>query len=223
MDNLRNNILTVFFRNEISFCDLPLFRGAVINTVGTEHVLFHNHDGNNYRYNYPLVQYKRIGGKAAIVCLSTGVEVIGEFFSKNDSPLRIGEKYEPFIVDRITPSTVLTQIWHDEFTYTIRKYLPLNQENYFKYKSMESLADKLSLLERCLTGNILSYGKSLGIHFDANVTIKITKVDNVRAYRYKDIKMQGFDIEFKSNVSLPNYIGLGKKVSVGFGTVYRIK
>ena len=28
-----------------------------------------------------------------------------------------------------------------------------------------------------------------------------------------------FDVEFKANVSLPDYIGLGKGVSLGFGTV----
>lgn len=29
----------------------------------------------------------------------------------------------------------------------------------------------------------------------------------------------GFDIRFKSNVSLPDYIGLGKGVSIGFGMI----
>jgi hypothetical protein len=30
-----------------------------------------------------------------------------------------------------------------------------------------------------------------------------------------------FDAEFKTNVSLPDYIGLGKGVSLGMGTVVR--
>ena len=223
MNSAKSNILTIYFTNEISFHDLPLFRGAVISTVGQEQILFHNHAGDNFRYSYPLVQYKRIGGKAAILCLCKGVDVIGEFFAKNDSPLRIGDKYEPFIVEKSVPSTERIRICQDVFTYSIRKYLPLNKENYLKYKSMDSLVDKLSLLENCLTGNILSFGKSMGIHFDGNISVKITTIDNIRAYRYKDIKMQGFDIVFKSNVSLPNYMGLGQKVSIGFGTVCRIK
>ena len=31
-----------------------------------------------------------------------------------------------------------------------------------------------------------------------------------------------FDIEFKVNLTLPQYIGLGKSVSVGFGTLTKI-
>lgn len=34
--------------------------------------------------------------------------------------------------------------------------------------------------------------------------------------------MMGFDIRFKSNVSLPDYIGLGKGVSIGFGMIKRL-
>ena len=31
-----------------------------------------------------------------------------------------------------------------------------------------------------------------------------------------------FDAVFKSNLSLPDYMGIGKHVSLGFGTVVRI-
>lgn len=69
MNGKRNRILVVTFANDLPAHDLSLFRGAVISTVGQEHVLFHNHQGDKLRYSYPLVQYKRIGGKAALVCL----------------------------------------------------------------------------------------------------------------------------------------------------------
>lgn len=31
--------------------------------------------------------------------------------------------------------------------------------------------------------------------------------------------MLGFDIQFRTNVRLPEFIGLGKGVSLGFGTI----
>jgi len=34
--------------------------------------------------------------------------------------------------------------------------------------------------------------------------------------------MLAFNIEFKTNVFLPNFIGLGKGVSIGFGTIKQI-
>lgn len=221
MNNGRNRILVVTFANDLPAHDLPLFRGAVIDTVGREHVLFHNHEGDKLRYRYPLVQYKRIGGKAALVCVGEGADVVGEFFANNTAPLQIGDRSETFAVQRVVPHNVLTQIWQSMFTYTIRKYLPLNQENYQRYMAMDSLAEQYALLERCLTGNILSFAKSLGIHFDETVVVRISQVLGTKTYRYKNVRLQGFDLVFKTNVSLPDYIGLGKSVSLGFGTVCR--
>jgi hypothetical protein len=40
--------------------------------------------------------------------------------------------------------------------------------------------------------------------------------------KYKGISFAAFDVLFKTNVSLPNYTGLGKGVSHGFGTVVRM-
>jgi len=59
-----NNIQTclIRFRNEISFDEIPWLRGAVIHAVPETETLFHNHIGSGFRYSYPLVQYKRIGG-----------------------------------------------------------------------------------------------------------------------------------------------------------------
>lgn len=221
MNENRNRILVVTFANDLPARDLPLFRGAVADTVGREHVLFHNHQGDKLRYRYPLVQYKRIGGKAALVCLGEGADDVGQFFANNTAPLHIGGRSEMFTVQKVSPRTVLTQIWQDMFAYTIRKYLPLNQDNYKKYVAMDSLAEQYALLERCLTGNILSFAKSMGIHFEATVMVKITQVLGTKTYRYKGVKLQGFDLVFKTNVSLPDYIGLGKSVSLGFGTICR--
>ena len=53
--------------------------------------------------------------------------------------------------------------------------------------------------------------------------VKITQVLGTKTYRYKNVKLQGFDLVFKTNVSLPDYIGLGKSVSQGFGTICRTK
>ncbi|MFW5721489.1 MAG: CRISPR-associated endonuclease Cas6 [Bacteroidota bacterium] len=42
---------------------------------------------------------------------------------------------------------------------------------------------------------------------------------NEKVITYKDVKHQTFDVSFKTNIFLPEYIGLGKGVSIGFGTV----
>ena len=70
------DLLTICFKNEILASEIPLFRGAVIHAIQDKaDVLFHNHVGQSFRYAYPLIQYKRIRKKAAIVCLKQGTEI----------------------------------------------------------------------------------------------------------------------------------------------------
>lgn len=217
-------VLTIRFANMLTQEEIPYFRGAIINAVGKEDsLLFHNHVGEKVRYAYPLIQYKRIGGKAAIVCIGEGTEAVGKFFSACNLDVQIGKRPVKLEVESVKADKTLLQVWEDMFAYRIHKWLPLNQEHYEVFQKKESLADKFSFLESILTGNILSFGKGVGVTFEKQIVCKITDVLNQRLLTYKGVKMMAFDAEFKSNVSLPDFVGLGKGVSLGMGTVKRMK
>ena len=47
--------------------------------------------------------------------------------------------------------------------------------------------------------------------------------ESINIAKFKDVKMTAYDLRFTCNVSLPNYIGLGKGVSHGFGTIRKIQ
>ncbi|MDD2636807.1 MAG: CRISPR-associated endonuclease Cas6, partial [Bacteroidales bacterium] len=51
------------------------------------------------------------------------------------------------------------------------------------------------------------------------VKVQITNINKEYARNFKGVKMHTINAEFKTNVLLPNYLGLGKGVSIGFGTV----
>ena len=213
--------LLVQFENEISQGEVSAFRGAVAASVPPDLVLFHNHDGDQLRYRYPLIQYKRIGGKAAILCLGEGTATISSFFSRQDLHLRIGSREEEFNTAHVVATQWLLQTWQSEFEYTLRKWLPFNQENYAAYQKLESLGDRVHLLEKILTGNMLSMCTGLGVHIDKEITCHISDLLEQRIYTFKGVKMQGFDVVFRSNLFLADYIGLGKGVSHAFGVVHR--
>ena len=60
--------LIVKFENELSQKAIPMFRGAVIAADNNlDDILFHSHDDDELRYAYPLIQYKTINGRAAII------------------------------------------------------------------------------------------------------------------------------------------------------------
>lgn len=221
MDNTVKTLI-IRFVNELRLSELECFRGAVVAAAEGGNILFHNHlGGEKLRYAYPLIQYKRIHGKAAIVCVGEGTEAIGEFFASCRFDVRLGERTVALEVESVQARRTLVQVWDDEFAYRIRRWLPLNGENYERYRRTESIAEKYALLERLLTGNILSMAKGLGIRFERQVVCRITAIDDPRIVRYKGARLMSFDAEFKSNVSIPDFVGLGKGVSLGCGTVVR--
>lgn len=217
------NILTIQFANTISHHEIPLFRGAVIHSLENKLLLFHNHDGENYRYAYPLIQYKRIKGKAAIVCINQGTEDIGELFSSHFSSIRLGEKGIDISIEKIFPQRIRVQIWEHLFPYRINNWIPFNSHNYNTFKQLDSLKEKTVFLENILVGNVLSFAKGINVHFEKEVKCIIIDYTEIHSTNIKGVTKQCFQVVFNCNVSIPNYIGLGKHVSINYGVVTRIK
>ena len=217
------NILTVKFNNQLAFSEIPLFRGALIHTIKGADVLFHNHVGNSFRYRYPLIQYKRVQRHACVVCIAEGAETFGEFFNRGDFSLQIGKRNENMEIASINAHKEVIQIWDSMFEYYLNNWLALNQENYNKYLQMEGLAEKMLFLQKTLIANILSMAKTLNIHFNKNVNVVISSIDLPHSTLYKGVQLISFNLRFKTNVSLPDYIGLGKGCSIGYGTIHRVR
>ena len=218
----KQRILILRFNNQIYQNEVSLLRGAINEELKEKNdVLFHNHEGESFRYAYPLIQYKRINRNAVLVCINEGTETVGLLLNKGTFECRLGERIVEMEIDSVKANQFLIQTWESSFVYYLRKWLPLNQDNYIEYQKLEGIAEKCQFLERILVGNILSMGKGLGIRFETEIICKITDIANTTLLQYKNVKMMAFDVEFKTNLSLPDYIGLGKGASTGFGMVAR--
>lgn len=218
----RTRILTIRYNNELRHSEIGKFRGAVIATLG-QHAdpEFHNHTSDGFIYTYPKIQYKRINNKAAIVCINKGADLVAKFLTANPSVIQIGDREVELILNQVKADLCIVQRWEDAFYYTLRKWLPFNSDNYKEYLASEAVADKIALLERILTANVLSFAKGVGVFFDKEISCRILDLEEPVVTNYKGVKMMSFDILFKSDVTLPDYVGLGKGVSVGFGMVKR--
>lgn len=217
--------LTIRTDAEISQNEVPLFRGAVINSLG-EHpnVYYHNHlDNDKFRYSYPLIQYKRLDGKATIVCVEDGVDIIGQFLTEVDGKLTIGERKITCNTGRIQPARILVQTWEDLFCYHISRWLPLNSKNYQLYQNIDGVVERVNFLENILKANLLSMLKGLDIHLEKELVLKITELSDPYLLTNKGIKMMAFNADFKCNLSIPNLLGVGKNASIGYGTVHLLQ
>lgn len=208
------------FTAEIRQSEIPLFRGAINAILEENHsILFHNHTDDGFRYSYPLIQYKRIGGKAAIMCVGEGTEVIGEFFSRQELSLQIGKRSIVCEVDEIVAKYHNITITEELIPYRIRKWLPFNSENYETYMKAKGIVEKYQILEKIMTGNILSMAKGLEMTIETPLCVKLEEIIDTYNITFKGIKMMSFDLDFMANITMPDFIGLGKGVSHGFGNI----
>ena len=211
--------LQIQFKDEITAEELPKFRGAVIAAATEENVLFHNHVDDNYRYAYPLIQYKRIGKRPAMICLEEGTEQIYAFFSRPNATLRLGNRELPCEIDRLYLNEITMQAWDKNYAYKIERWLALTDENYRTYLSIEAEAERKLFLAKMMTGNLLSMAKGLAWHVDKPIEVRISHILRERKTVYKNNAMIAFDVEFSCNIWLPEYIGLGKSSAMGYGVV----
>lgn len=217
-------ILNITFTADIAGYEVPAFRGAIIKKVGQENLLFHNHlSENDFLYKYPLIQYKKINRQAGIMCIEYGVEEIHKYFDKKDWDIKIGERWIEMKIANLNMNQFNMQVWNHQFNYNIKNWIALNKNNYPKFLEIKSDEEKISFLENVMKGNILSFAKGIDWTIDKPIEIKIKEIKNQKLISYKGNKLMGFDADFNSNVFLPNYIGLGKGVSLGFGIVKSLR
>lgn len=212
--------LRIQFKDEIAAHEIPAFRGAVADTAGHQHILFHNHNGNEgLRYSYPLIQYKRVGSKATLLCMDEGVEEVHHFFQSADRTVRLSGRELKLEIDSLILNQFTLQVWDKTFQYRIHNWIALNQDTYKTWQGLTSEEEKRQLLERTLIGNLLSFAKGIGWRVEKPIELHITGLEPPRAVRVKQAKVLGFTATFRCNVFIPEFMGLGKNVSLGFGTV----
>lgn len=214
--------LTIFYDTEISYKEIPLFRGAVLKSLADKaNLLYHNHTGETtFRYSYPLIQYKRLKGKAAITCIEDGTDIIGEFLSKGINVLPLGDRIVESRIVSVVPSKTTIRLWNTSFSYRLKRWLPLNGKNYHLYQLADNDIKKKELLEKVLRGNLLSMLKGLNIFLEKELTAKIISMEKPYIIYNKGIALMAFNIIFESNLSIPNNIGIGKNTSIGYGVVH---
>ncbi|MDA3815196.1 MAG: CRISPR-associated endonuclease Cas6 [Patescibacteria group bacterium] len=199
------------------------YRGFVGN-IFKDHDLIHNHDLKTGKpiYRYPLIQFKRRDDMPAIIAITDrAVSIFSEIFMKLDKII-----IEDTVISVFEKELKIEEVefgYSDEiFMYEFASpWIGLNQKNFIKYNDAGK-EEKNEMLKRVMTGNILSMAKYLDCWLSKDQKIKIDhKLKEIKV-NLKGKSMTAFNGIFKTNFCLPNYLGIGKSVSRGFGVVWRM-
>jgi hypothetical protein len=186
-------------------------------TSFNEYALLHQHVADKLIYKYPLIQYKMLEGSPLVLGIEEGAEVLKQIYDKFDE-IRIGEsKYsimERGIALKLEEFGCTQEIISYRF---VTPWLGLSQDNHQRYINLDR-EDRRVLLRRILVGNLLSASKGLDYTALEHIRLEIGSTHE-RMCNLKGVNVIGFDCEFMANFSIPDYMGLGKSVSRGFGAV----
>ncbi|MDD3742215.1 MAG: CRISPR-associated endonuclease Cas6 [Lentimicrobiaceae bacterium] len=219
----RLRLLHVVFDTTIEAHEIAAFRGAIVEKVGREHIIFHNHLSNTeFVNNYPLIQYKRVGRKPSVFCLEQGVDEMYRFFVNKEWNMMMAGRELNMKVSSLNLKDYTLRVTPDIMKFRISNWLALNNENYEQFDRLMGLSEKIEKLETILIGNILSFAKGIHWTIDQQINLKLSQLSAPKILKYKGVGLTGFDAQFSVNMFLPNYLGLGKGVSHGFGTIKQI-
>lgn len=216
---ITNNILIL--QTDRSVTDSPsTLRGFIANLLPDNPLLHHHLNNLNKKglvYTYPKVQYKIIDGLPMILVIEEAKEVVKTISNIDHLDLK-GKKYsvvDKKLIEQDTDFGVSEDMRSYKF---LTLWLALDEESYKRYRRRNE-DERKKQLESILIGNIISMAKGL----EYVITDKLTATVNVHEVptSLKGTPMLGFLGNFSVNFSIPDYWGIGKSVSRGFGTVKR--
>ncbi len=215
-------IVKLIFDRPLSPSVMPKdLRGAIAD-LRKDNALFHQHTNNkSLIYNYPLIQYKILKGNGCIIGLWKGaVDIVNTILLKK----RLNLGSEQYTIEqqemRFRASNIGICDWKEQYIF-LSPWLALNANNYRQFQKLGTLLKRRELLEKILIGNIISMSKGLGYTVAAPIEAHIIKIREVQT-SLKGNPMLGFLGTFSVNFEIPDFWGIGKSVSRGFGTVKKI-
>jgi len=194
-------------------------RGYFANKFN-DYILLHQHQFDKVIYQYPRIQFKMIENKPLILGLNEGTDVLVELQNKYEY-IRLGENNYQIFEEGLSLKNQPFEATDNVFAYEfITPWFALNQGNYQKFYNLPNKKSRDEFLSKILIGNLISISKSFGYTIPSKLSCSVEL--KIRKGQMKDIKIMTFIGRFFINFNMPDFIGLGKSVSKGFGTIKKI-
>ncbi len=222
MSDLFPNIKTVVVR---IVTDKPVrktpyqVKGVIMRKYPSEKVIPMLNGSYRNKFLYPRVQVKILNEDIYIIGVKEGVDPVLSLVD-NLTELDFGNitfSINDFDIKNIEQQfTISDQILRYNF---VTPWVALNRLTFEKYKSLSN-KKKIIYLNKLLGHNLIFLANEIGASIGDGIYAKVV-IYNLIPKLVDDNKWKAFQGEFKSNIVLPNYIGLGNGITRGFGSIYQ--
>ena len=199
---------------------IPQFRGALTAQAGWEKDQLHNHNGKDkFHYRYPLIHYRVVKGKAAVVGIGEGAETLRRTLLEVRDIQMNGKKI-PLRIEHLSEEITTFKMLTEPKEYRLMDWLPLNQENYQTWKSTERLHQQVAFLDKMLVGQIITLCNGINWRLPNQLYAYVTEIHKTKKVKVHQQEQVAFNVSFKTNIDIPSALAIGRAVAFGYGTLY---
>lgn len=214
------NMLKVAFDTDIRAKEIPAFQAALSQHLGTVAL-----SRNQMQGYYPLVQYKTRRSyeqqQPLLVILGKHPKLFYQLSQQNAWEANINGRKIQMKVAHAKATQYQVQLKPSMQQYALYCYQPLNREHYPLFQRCSTLSQKQQYLAHLLHTHILNFAQGIGWQIKGALRVEVTQILKEKIIPYQSFKAHCFDLKFEANAFLPEYIGLGKGLRKGFGTLRR--
>jgi len=182
-----------------------------------EYTRLHKDSTPGFIHRYPVVQCKQIKSMLMVIGIRQGAEFLQEisgtaeeFRSRENTCIISGRdreiRNEEFgISDKIRTCEFLTP------------WLALNQQNAKKFYDLKGKPERDAFMQKILTGHLITLARSIDYDLPAPLICECRV--RFKRQRIHQENVMVFLGTFRTNLRIPDYLGVGQSISSGFGTI----
>ena len=180
----------------------------------------HRQEADSFIHRYPVVQCKMIRNFPTVIGINEGALFLKEFADETREILLGPDMY------RVAEHDILIRDEEFGISETIQSYefatpwLALTQENYKRFYKLTGKPARDEFVQKIFVDTLLSLSKSLG--YEVPAPIRADTNFHFQKDRLNGAGVMTFTGKFQANFQIPEYLGIGKSVSQGYGAVRRI-
>jgi hypothetical protein len=193
---------------------------AFFNVQLDRFTALHKDNNGGFIHRYPAVQCKTAKNTLMAIGISQGADFLEEI-SRNQKCLATGKntcavtsrdatvRLEPFGISGTMASYEFLTPW-----------LALNQQNTRKFYELKGKPERDAFLQKLLAGGLGTLAKSLDYKLPEPISCE--EMVRFRKDWIDNTSVMVFMGKFRTNLRIPDYLGMGQSVSLGFGTIRQI-
>jgi hypothetical protein len=194
---------------------------SFLTKVLSEYSALPRENASGFIHRYPVLQCKQVKGDLMVMGISQGADCLSRI-THDQTMLGTGESACRITARDPAIRPELFAVTDTPVTYELlTPWLALNQQNAKKFYDLKGKPQRDAFMQKLISAQLNTFAKSL----DYEITAPITCDAKVRFKRERIDRenVMVFLGKFRTNLRIPDYLGIGQSVSQGYGTIKRIR